>query len=301
MYETVLIPTDGSEHANLAAEHALELARAFDATVHVLGVVDIRDAAGPFDAGGVNQAFVESLESQAEEHVDAVETLATDTDSIETAVRRGQPADAIVDYAAEIDCDMIVMGTHGRTGIHRYVAGSVTERVVRLADAPVFTARKSDVGPEPGAYDEILVPTDGSAPAAAAVDHGIALATRFDARIHAVSIIDVGDLASRPNLTPPTELLESLREERTEATEEIATAAREAGLETVTAVTEGIPARDLLEYAENNGIDLATMGTHGRTGLNRYLLGSTTERLIRHAGMPVLAVPAHDRGDGDTA
>jgi nucleotide-binding universal stress UspA family protein len=297
MYETILVPTDGSDHANRAAEHALALARAFDATVHVLGVVDVLAAAGPFNAGGVDDSFTDTLEEGVREHVAAVERLATDDDAIETATRKGKPAETIVDYAAEIDCELVAMGTHGRTGIHRYVSGSVTERVVRLADVPVFTARHTDAGPEPGVYDDILVPTDGSDPATAAVEHGVSIAAAFDATVHAVSIIDVGDLASRPSIAPPTELLERLREERTEAVDEIAAAARERGVDAVTEVTEGIPARDLLEYTEDNDIDLLTMGTHGRTGINRYLLGSTTERLIRHAGAPVLAVPARELGE----
>ncbi|RXK46635.1 universal stress protein [Halorientalis pallida] len=295
MYERILIPTDGSDHAVRAAEHAMALARAFDATVRVIGVADVQGAAGPFDAGGVDDAFVDELKSQGRESIEAIEAL-TDR-RVETDILEGTPANGIVDDAAEFGADLIVMGTHGRTGVHRYVVGSVTERVVRLADAPVLTARAGvELGPA-GECDDVLIPTDGSDLADVAVDHGLAIADRFDARIHAVSIVDVGDLATRVEYTPPTEALERVRDERTDATEAVAKRAREAGLDARTAVREGFPAEGLLDYADENEIDLLAMGTHGRTGLNRVLLGSTTERIIRHADAPVLAVNAREEVD----
>jgi nucleotide-binding universal stress UspA family protein len=288
MYERILIPTDGSDHAGRAAEHALALARAFDATVRVIGVADVQRAAGPFNAGGVDDAFVDELESQAREDVEAVAAL---TDGrVEMEVLDGTPADTIVDDAAAFGADLIVMGTHGRTGIHRYVVGSVTERVVRHADAPVLTARAGVESGPAGDCDDVLIPTDGSDHATVSVDHGLAIAERFDARVHVVSIVDVGDLATRVEYTPPTEALERVRDQRTDATEAIAERAREAGLDVQTDIREGFPAEDLLNYADEEGIDLFAMGTHGRTGLNRYLLGSTTERIVRHADAPVLAV-----------
>jgi nucleotide-binding universal stress UspA family protein len=295
MYERILIPTDGSDHAVRAAEHAMAIAREFDATVRVIGVVDIQAAAGPFNAGGVDDAYVENVKSEARASIEAVEAL---TDQrVETDVLEGTPVESIVDDAADFAADLIVMGTHGRTGVHRYVVGSVTERVVRLADAPVLTARAGvEMGPA-GDCDDVLIPTDGSEYATVAVDHGLAIAQQFDARVHAVSIVDVGDLATRVEYTPPTEALERVREERTDATEAIAERAREAGLDVRTEVREGFPAEDLIDYAGEEGIDLLAMGTHGRTGLNRFLLGSTTERIIRHADAPVLAVNARTRDE----
>ncbi|MFB6082832.1 MAG: universal stress protein [Halorientalis sp.] len=293
MYERILVPTDGSDHAERAAEHALALARVFDATVRVISVVDLEGAAGPFDAGGVSDEFVDELEAEARDAIDGIAALADG--QFRAEVLEGRPADAIVDDAREFGADLIVMGTHGRTGVHRYVVGSVTERVVRLADAPVLTARAGiEAGPA-GNCDDVLLPTDGTEHATVAVDHGIAIAERFDARVHAVSIVDVGDLATRVEYTPPTETLEHVHEERVEAVEAIADRAREAGLDARTEVREGFPAEDLLAYADEEGIDLFTMGTHGRTGLNHLLLGSTTERIIRHADAPVLAVHSRER------
>ncbi|NHN49192.1 universal stress protein [Halostella sp. JP-L12] len=297
MYDTILVPTDGSDHAVRAAGHGLSLARAFDATVHVVSAVDVQAAAGPFDVGGVGDDFVARLEAKAEETIDAVEAIADESDDVRTAVLRGTPSDAILEYADDHDAELIAMGTHGRSGLKRYIAGSVTERVVRLADVPVLTTRATERSRVGDGYEEILVPTDGSELAAAAIEHGIAIAQRFDARVHAVNIVDVSGIAATPNYTPPIELIERYESEGEAATERIATVARDAGLDAVTEVREGFSAVDLLEYADENDIDLIAMGTAGRSGLDRFLLGSTTERVIRRADVPVVAVNPGESAD----
>lgn len=295
MYDTVLIPTDGSGHSVRAAEHGHSLAQLFDATVHVINVVDLQGAGGMFDVGGIDQSINDQLIAEGETAIEAVEAVVGERDSVTTAVVKGEPSEAILEYADDHDVDVITMGTHGRTGLNRYIAGSVTERVVRLADVPVLTVRATDQSQLVGEYDEVLIPTDGSEPAAMAIDHGLAIAQKTGARIHAVNIVDVGDVAVSPNYTPPTEVIEHLESEGEAATDRIATQARARGLDAITEVREGFPASDLLDYADEHDIDLITMGTTGRTGLNRYLLGSTTERIIRHAEIPVLAVNAREQ------
>jgi nucleotide-binding universal stress UspA family protein len=290
MYDTILVPTDGSEHAVRAADHALYFADAFDAVVHVVNAVDIQAEAGPFAAGGVDDEFVDRLTERGRETVAEIEATVDASDRIETAVVEGRPADAILDYAEDNDADLLAMGTHGRTGVSRYVWGSVTERVVRQASVPVLTVRETDRSRVGDGYDDVLVPTDGSESATAAVDHGLAIAAAADARVHALNVIDVGDAATTPSISPPTELLTDLESAGQRATEEIAARARDAGLDAVTEIREGYPADDVLAYADENDVDLVAMGTQGRTGLNRYLLGSTAERVIRHAEVPVVAV-----------
>jgi nucleotide-binding universal stress UspA family protein len=248
-----------------------------------------------FDAGGIDQSIIDQLITEGETAIEAVEAVVGERDSVTTTVVKGEPSETILEYADDHDVDVITMGTHGRTGLNRYIAGSVTERVVRLADVPVLTVRATDQSQLVGEYDEVLIPTDGSEPAAMAIDHGLAIAQKTGARIHAVNIVDVGDVAASPNYTPPTEVIEHLESEGEAATDRIATQARARGLDAITEVREGFPASDLLDYADEHDIDLITMGTTGRTGLNRYLLGSTTERIIRHAEIPVLAVNAREQ------
>ena len=291
MYESILVPTDGSEHAIRAAEHARYLAHAFDATVHLVSAADVQTAGGMFNAGGVDQRFVERIEAEYQDAIATTEDV-FEGDAIETAVLRGKPADAILDYADEHDVDLVSMGTHGRTGVSRYVAGSVTERVVRQASCPVLTTKAIERSELTGDYGDVLIPTDGSDAASMAIDHGIEIAQKADARVHAVNVVDVGSVTLTPGYSAASELTERFEAEGERATEEIATRAADADLDVTTSVYEGLPARDLLDYADEHEVDLITMGTTGRTGLNRYLLGSTAERVIRHAEMPVLAVNA---------
>jgi nucleotide-binding universal stress UspA family protein len=288
MYGDILVPTDGSDHAERAMRHASSLAEAFDATVHLLAVADVTGAAGPFDAGGVSREFADQVSSLAEQAVESAREAAGDV-PVETAVVEGDPPAEILAYAEEESVDLVAMGTHGRSGLRRLVAGSVTEHVVRRASVPVVTVREADVEAVTD-YDDVLVPTDGSGPAAAALDHAIAVAAAYDATIHAVNVVDVGALAAGSDVTPATRLLEQLKERGEDATGDIADRAREADVNAVTAVREGFPGPDLLEYVEESGIDFVTMGTHGRTGIDRLLVGSTTERLIRRADVPVMSV-----------
>jgi nucleotide-binding universal stress UspA family protein len=141
MYRHVLLPTDGRRGTERAVRHAVDLARRNAATLHVLHVVDT-DAL-PLDAH--SQSVVLRLE---EAGYDAVETVreraaAAGVEDTVGAVRQGTPVREILRYADEADADVIVMGTHGRTGIRRLLVGSVTNQVVRSADVPVLTVRST--------------------------------------------------------------------------------------------------------------------------------------------------------------
>ena len=143
MYDRVLVPTDGSDHALRAAEHANALATAFDATVHVVAVVDVQTAAGPFDAGGVSEAFVTRLEEQGEEAVQAVRATLGRND-VRTATLRGEPVETILAYADDHEVDLVAMGTAGRTGLSQHLLGSTTERLIRHAAMPVLAVNARD-------------------------------------------------------------------------------------------------------------------------------------------------------------
>ena len=290
MFDSILVPTDGSDHALEAAEHGAALARAFEADLHVVSAVDMQTAVGPFNAGGLEPEIRARLQADAEEKVTAVTEAVEVPAGVRTDVLIGNAVTEILAYCEDNGMDLIVMGTHGRTGVKRYVAGSVTEAVVRKAEVPVLTVRATDQSRETDTYSDILVPTDGSKFAAAAVEPALEVAAAFDARVHAIHVVDLGDVAFSADYSPPTELIDHLQEEGEAATDEIAARAREAGVDAVTDVLTGYPAREILDYAEENDIDMIAMGTAGRTGLSRFVLGSTTERVIRHADSPVLAV-----------
>lgn len=144
MFRTVLFPTDGSEQTEAALETALDVAETYGATLHALYVVN---TAGIVTADpDSRRRIVETFEERADDTVESVSDAA-DEAGVEcvTAVRRGAPADEILDYANDEGVDLIVMGTHGRSGLGRFLLGSVAERVVRHSSTPVTLVRDGEV------------------------------------------------------------------------------------------------------------------------------------------------------------
>lgn len=138
MIETVVVATDGSESVQRAVNVAVDLADRFDASVHALYVVDETEVEGSPDE--LREDLRDALERNAENAFEAVRE-STDRE-IHTALREGQPATEVCEYAREIDADVIATGTRGRHGEHRFLLGSVAERVVRSSSIPVLTVRQ---------------------------------------------------------------------------------------------------------------------------------------------------------------
>jgi nucleotide-binding universal stress UspA family protein len=292
--DSILIPTDGSAPADRATQHALSLASQFDATVHALAVVNLQQAAGPFNAGGLDATFVDRLQNQADEAVQHVANKWAQPDRFHGSVTEGIPSKVILDYVGDNDIDLVAMGTHGRTGLRRFVLGSVTEHVLRESPVPVLATGASEDEPTLP-YRNVLVPTDGSDCATAAVDHALSIAAACGATLHALNVVDDSIIVGSPGGVLPENYLDSLEDMGEEATEALAERATEQGVVVETAVEKGRPGDGIKAYASDNEIDIVVMGTHGRSGVERFLLGSTTEQVIRTGTCPVLAVP-----DGET-
>lgn len=141
MYERILLPTDGSEAMDEVIEHAVALATEHDATLHTLYVANTASLSDiPMDAGW--EGITDALEREGERAISVVENAAeTAGVTVESTVREGAPAKEIQRYAQEEECDIIVMGTHGRSGVDRLLLGSVAERIVRTSPIPVLTIR----------------------------------------------------------------------------------------------------------------------------------------------------------------
>jgi len=139
-------------------------------------------------------------------------------------------------------------------------------------------------------YDRILVPTDGSDPAMAATEHALAIAERFGATVHALYVVDTDGIAHEAPELGLDVLRGALREEGEAATGTVEMRAEARGVDVTAAVVEGIAEDAIVDYADDHGIDLIVMGTHGRHGVDRYLVGSVTERVVRRTDVPTLVV-----------
>lgn len=288
MESPILVPTDGSNPATAALEHALDIAADTDATVHVLYVANTNK---PSLARLGNQV-VDVLEEEGEEVIDQAKSLAADRGvSVVDRVLQGEPREVILEYVDEYDIELVVIGAHGRRGISEYLLGSTTETIVNGSDVPVLTVRAGDDVRRSYPYEHILVPTDGSDHAQAALDLGATIATRHDATLHLLFVID-----ELPETIDPrsSQLSEETERNAEEVLDETASRAglRESNI--ITAVETGSVSDEITAYARAHPIDLTVMGTHGWSGLDRYLLGSFTERVIRTASVPVLTTTSRE-------
>lgn len=143
MYERILVPTDGSDASRSALEEAITLARDQDAELHVLHVVDLT-AIEPMHGGG--EAVIESIEEAGERTVEEAVARAEEAGlpSVEGTTVTGVIHEEIVAYVEDHGMDLVVIGTHGRTGLDRILLGSVAEKVVRLSPVPVLTVRPGE-------------------------------------------------------------------------------------------------------------------------------------------------------------
>jgi len=140
LYDSILVPTDGSREVEQALEHAFDLAATHNATIHALYVINAAGYGG-LQMEAALEGIATALHGEGEAAVNRVEQLAPANVTVETTVRKGAPSQVIVDEADTVACDLVVMGTHGRGGIDRLLLGSVTERVVRRSPVPVLTVQ----------------------------------------------------------------------------------------------------------------------------------------------------------------
>ncbi|WP_433632211.1 universal stress protein [Halomicrococcus sp. NG-SE-24] len=285
MYEDILLPFDGSDGAAEALHHAAEIAHWADATIHVLFVADTTLHSVTVVETQVIDALVQEGEDIVEEAEKTLDTLGVDYDS---DVVQGHPAPTIVEYAERYDYDVIVMPTHGREGVSRYLIGSVTEKVVRLSSVPVLTARMQPDEQLVFPYENILIPTDGSAGAAHAAEHGLSLAAALDATIHVLSVVDETSLGLDVRSTISGQEREQAA---TDAVDDLVSEAETHGVSnTIRHVEHGSPIEVILDTIDSNDIHAVVMGTTGRRGSDRILLGSVAEKTVRSAPVPVITV-----------
>ncbi|MFT4948420.1 MAG: nucleotide-binding universal stress UspA family protein [Natronomonas sp.] len=285
MYEDVLLPFDGSESAAEVLHHAGELAHRTDAAIRVLYVADTARDSVTVVEGHTVDALVQEGKNIVAEAAKTLETLGVSHD---TDVVQGNPAPGIAEYAERHDQDLVVMPTHGREGVSRYLLGSVSEKVARLSSVPVLTVRMQPDERLAFPYERILIPTDGSPASVHAAEHVVSFAASLDAAVHILAVVD--NLA--PGLDAPSTARENEREQAaTDAVDTVVSEAETRGVaNTVRHIEHGTPVKAILDCIRSNDIHAVGMGTTGRRGTDRILLGSVAEETVRSAPVPVMTV-----------
>lgn len=294
MYDHIVIPVDGSDEARHAARRGIELAQVFDSTVGVLYVVE-QNTLRLTETSDEEARLREAGENALVE----IEELASDLDhQVTTKLAEGKPAVRISEYAAEQNADLIVVGRQGTTGLGNRLLGGVTEHALHQSDTPVFVVPDGDHATGANVdFSKILIPTDGSENAGTITPHGVALATNLGSTVHVLNVVDLqaaGGVFDAGGLRP--EFVERLEAEGQAAVDRIATEIAETDPDVTvrTAVEQttsfGGPAAGIREYVEENDIGLVLMSSHGRSNLERQLLGSVASAVLRTVDVPVLIV-----------
>ncbi|WP_306061860.1 universal stress protein [Natronococcus wangiae] len=290
MYDTILVPIDGSDGAENAVSRAFDLALTFSASIHVLYVAETESEPVEISREQHNELRRPSekrgRQATARAHEQATE-LSLD---VTRSVREGVPYRIILEYADEHGINLIAMGTHGRTRAERVRLGSTTERVITLADSPVVAVPLTDeerVDVATVDYDRIVIATDGSDAAERAAERGLEIAESYDADVYVTYVIDTTtyDLKDAPR-----SIVGLLKEGGKNAVEAITADGRGRELSVETDVLRGVPDEEIIEYTDGIDADLVVMGVRGRGGATESFLGSTTARVIRRTTRPILTV-----------
>lgn len=262
----IIVPLDGSAGAEAMLPTIMPLAR--QGSVH-LTLFSAVPAEGSRKAA--EEVLARARASLLRQGVEA-----------ETKVDVGEPARTIAFHAAPSERDLIAMSTHGRTGLPRVLMGSVASGVLRGVNVPVLAARP---GARMDGWTQIVVGLDGSARALEVLEPAVRLASVLGATIHLLGVEDAGiPLVPEPGGGSSVDYLRG-----------IASRLREQGVSASTSVREGLPARELVRYAEWIRAGLLALATHGRTGMGSLLLGSVGAEVLRRAPCPVLLVRSGSR------
>ena len=296
----IVVGTDFSEPSEIAVEQAMHIARHTGASLTLVHAGQPKaDADVPDSLVGVEEfdTLVEESAAENRTELDALrERLSGSGVDVSQAVVEGFPDTVLCEVADDVNADLLVTGTHGRSGLKRILLGSVAERVVRLSRRPVLVARNNAGA---GGFKRILVPIDFSPTSERAVEVAMSLAAP-DATVelfHCWQLPPQGrsTRAQEAVLKPILRAVEAdVAERGSKLTGRLATADRTISFHSM----REVPAQGIEDRLREHDYDIVVMGSHGRRGLRRFLLGSVAEATVRHANCSVLIVWATENSDG---
>jgi nucleotide-binding universal stress UspA family protein len=295
MYTRMLVPLDGSKVAEQVLPYARFLAKSLGIPTELLGVVDPETLVAFANAAQGRPLDTLVAETMSRSAI-YLETTARSFQGaqVKSSVAKGKPEDEVIERAAADKNTLIVMATHGRSGLQRWLLGSVADKVLHGATNHLLLIRASDQGKTDGEapLKTVIVPLDGSPLAEQALPVVVDLAKTMDLQVVLV----------RAYALPPTisaedygyysaELLDHLESEARDYLQGKINEIKQKGIATVTSVVNtGYGAEEIITLARNTPDNLIAMCTHGRSGIQRTVLGSVTDRVVRHSGDPVLIV-----------
>lgn len=296
MYSKILVPLDGSATAETVFPYVEALASGFKTQVELLSVIDIGAMATHLTADKTHH--LDSLIANEEKKIsNYLEKVAKRLAGLSTECRlvRGHPAETILDSTSQ-DCDMLIaMATHGRSGAERWLLGSVAEKVLRGSNHPLFLVRAAVAQTTPRRIiDGLVVPLDGSALAEKILPTVTSWAKALDLEVTLVRAFEfpAADYYHSEKALPDYDAFRAqAHKEAVDYLKRIEHQLVGAGVRTVSiSALEGAAADEIIHFAQRDPRGVIAMSTHGRSGVRRWLLGSVTEKIVRHGNDPVLVI-----------
>jgi len=296
MFNKLLVPLDGSKTAEKALPYARYLAQDKNVVVELLAVVDVANMASHMTAERALHldTMVDDAVRASEKYLQAVAATLTAA-KIKTVVDSGRPEEVIIEKAAADQDTLITMATHGRSGMNRWLLGSVAEKVVHGANNAVLVVRANHEMTSEGeaAPDSIIVPLDGSSQAESVLLYVVELARAFHAKVTLLRAYSLKQIIfSFEQYHPDLDgLKDALRwEAKTYLDEKVAQLKSRSLVDVFCSATEGDAPETIIEMGKGAPRTLIAMSTHGGSMIKHWVLGSVTEKVLRHANNAVLII-----------
>ena len=300
MYSNILVPLDTSKTAEQILPYARYVAGKFKIPVELLTVIDIAELARYISAekASVLNVLIENAERKSENYLRAVAGTFSGV-NVSVTVVKGRPDETIIEKGETDKAMLVAMATHGRSGLNRFLLGSVAEKVLRGSANPLLLVRATeDVKAEGEAgFGTLIVPLDGSEVAEKVLPAVAEMAKRLATEVLLLRVyhIPYTALAGQEMFAAINydELIAAVRDEANQYLEKKAAEIKELGLEKISWLAkEGLAGDEIIALARNTPNALIAMCSHGRSGVKRLVLGSVTEAVVRHTRDPVLVIRA---------
>jgi len=295
MFSRILVPLDGSQLAELALPYAEELAGAFDSELTLIHVSEPAEN----EYRHMHQLYIEDMAVTVGRRIKQVSGEATG----KSLILDGEPAAEIIDYAAKNDIRIIVMATHGRSGVMLWAVGSVANKVLQRISMPMLLIRANVPAPRPSGkvmFGKILVPLDGSSVGEAALPYVEELTKKLESEVILLQVVPNGHwthtVGGLDYVRFPEHQLESLKKRAREYLEEVRT--RLSGTKAILSseVRVGHTAEEIVKFARETDTRLVAMSTHGRSGIGEWIFGGVAHKILHTGSTPLLLVRASGTG-----
>ena len=294
MYEKILVPLDGSDLAEIALPYAEELAGALGCEITLIHVSESADE----KYENMHQLYIEKIvEATIQDAEKFRKNKRAKKIKVSSVHLTGHVAEQIVDYADKENIGLIVMTTHGRSGIRRWILGNVAAKVVRATDRPIALIRAKDTPPEARAerINKILVPLDGSKASEVVIPHVSELASKLKAEVVLFQVVApsyfVYAIPGEAVLQPHSpEDLQNMIENSKLYLDKVGAEFRDKGIETTSEVGIGGPAEEIIRIADEIQVDMVAMSTHGHSSISLWAFGSNADKVLHAGDTPVLLV-----------